>query len=98
MLPRSQHSPLLLSSSTKGLAFKRRGAHILSYVYQFQGGLLKEPIAPAERERGGGREEGRESEKGETAEIEIVRGVMEPDSSLSIQPKIPQPIETSCPC
>lgn len=27
------------------------GAHILSYVYQFQGGLLKEPIAPlTERE------------------------------------------------
>lgn len=53
---------------------------------------FKRAHSPAERERE------RDSKKGETAEIEIVWGVMELDRSQSIQPKIPQPIETSCPC
>lgn len=53
---------------------------------------FKRAHSPTERER----EEEREG--GETAEIEIVWVVTELDRSQFIQPIIPQPIETSCPC
>lgn len=50
--------PTFTQLTYRGALPLKEGAHILSYVYQFQGGLLKEPTALL-------------SEKG-TAEIEIV--------------------------
>lgn len=61
----------LPGSPPEGLAFKRR-AHVLSYVGQFQGGILKRAIALLWEK--------------ETAETEIVHGVTRLSRSQSIQP------------
>lgn len=68
--------PTCTRLTPEGLAFKRR-AHVLSYVGQFQGGILKRAIALLWEK--------------ETAETEIVHVVTGLSRSQSIQPIIPKP-------